>query len=311
MWRKLCGSVLAAAVLVTSGSDSGSGTRVQALTLAPSVWNAPWVVQIKLTSLTDGRRKWCTGIALTRHWIATAGHCLAGRSNATHSVEIIRTLINPGRTTQLVVTRSEYNGTASYYNHPDYLDFFGVLDRGNDFGVIKLHGAGMATVTPAYIYDGYYLDIGYAGPLTFHGFGAGSAPTGTASCDTAVANAYAEVPGSIGVLRSAPFLTQFLVGNYGTGFVYQLPLAIRAEIEASTPCDGDSGGPYGIPSTAGSLVLALASGPGNWQHPFTSDGYATMVRPKLDWVMATSRAKGLPITCPVMEVGGHVVRRCQ
>ena len=63
MWRKLCGSVLAAAVIVTSGSDARSGTRVQALTQAPNVWNAPWVVQIKLTSLTGASFDACADIA--------------------------------------------------------------------------------------------------------------------------------------------------------------------------------------------------------------------------------------------------------
>ena len=127
--RTLPALLLAALLLPGLVPDSA-----KAVTTAPRSTQMPW--SVRLTFYTpSGAEGVCSGVVLTKHWIVTAAHCLHGRAKSTDQVRV--DYGGSYRSTPLYA-----QGTASFYNHPDY-DEIGFLkgDWGDDIGLVRRTGS--------------------------------------------------------------------------------------------------------------------------------------------------------------------------
>lgn len=280
-----------AAIATAALALAGLGAAGIASTPAPAdaVTNAtptasnPATIRVDFFRISDGSHVgMCSGLSLTRHWVMTSAHCLKGRSVSTYQVRVSRANTSGGNDTVYA------QGAASFYNHPDYDEAFGTIDRGNDIGLVKLYGAGLSTFTPARIYDGVIRGDGWKGRhdrVAVHGYGrtnqAGSSACGPSSTSGTKRFGWITLSGST-----------FDAGTFGTGE----PLAVQGKEGTQKLCHGDSGGPWSMDGPAGPLAFALNSGPGARFHNLT-DPWATLIRPKLGWAQTTAAAKGVPFTC--------------
>jgi trypsin/VCBS repeat protein len=275
----------------------------KAVTTAPRTTEMPWAV--RLTFYTpSGMDAVCSGVVLTKHWIVTAAHCLHGRAKSTDQVRV--DYGGSYRSTPLYA-----QGTASFYNHPDY-DEIGFLkgDWGDDIGLVRLYGDGIFPELRAKVWDG---DTNWKdGAKIFYaaGYGLGSDPGASDDCDD----------GQLGLKRLGRFK---LTGNTDDNGIFGFgnPIAVEARSAGwygnNRLCPGDSGGPWAF-SVGGAqdgekFLFGLSGGTWKRSNPFLGGNYwAVLVRPKLFWITDVAAEKGVPIKCPRLDDLGsyYLYRQC-
>jgi hypothetical protein len=289
-------TLLAALVLV--GLAPG---RAAAVTSAPETPQMPWSVRLTFTK-ASGKQGICTGVALTQHWIVTAAHCLHGRAKSTDQVRV-----DYGGSPALTPLYSQ--GTASFYNNPDYDHaLFGFIqgDRGDDIGLVRLYGDGIFPELRAKIYNGDRDWKDGASIFFAAGYGLGSDPGRGVDCDD----------GELGPKRLGRFK---LTGNTDDNGIFGFgnPIAVEARSAGwggeNRICPGDSGSPWafsvGASETGEKFVFGLTGGTWNRSMPTLGGNYwAALLRPKLKWITDTTAAKGVPITCPSFDDLGSSYR---
>jgi Trypsin/FG-GAP-like repeat len=291
-------AVLLAALLLP-GLVPGSA---KAVTTAPQTTEMPWSVRLTFYK-PSGANTVCSGVALTQHWIVTAAHCLHGRAKSTDQVRV-----DYGGSYSSTPLYAQ--GTASFYNHPDYdhtqLGFI-KGDRGDDLGLVRLYGDGIFPELRAKIWDGHTNWKDGAKIFFAAGYGYGSDPGASEDCDD----------GRLGLKRLGRFK---LTGNTDDNGILGLgnPIAVEARsIGKNRICPGDSGSPWafsvGAAENGEKFVFALTGGTWNRSNPFLGGNYwAALIRPKLFWITDIAAEKGVPINCPRLDDLGsyHLYRQC-
>lgn len=266
------------------------------VTNAPQSTEMPWSVRLDFAPVGGSVNYRCTGSALTAHWIVTAAHCLRGRS--VHNSEVA--VFNVSATGALQLAYAQ--GRASYYNHPDYggtSDERIIGDRADDLGLIRLYGAGMSPEQNAPLYSGKQKPWEYDGTsladIYVAGYGLGSGPGETQDCDNAASD---------GVKRLG---TIALTGDHDDdGFFGTGPtIAVQASNKYGNQiCDGDSGAAWAVSRAGRYLVFGIHSG-SRTSTSWTSKKWAAVVEPKFNWILKTTRDKGLPIECSETIIRDH------
>ena len=266
------------------------------ITNAPQTTEMPWSVRIDFSAIGGTSGSTCTGSALTAHWIITAAHCLRGKSVGNTEVAIL--YVDSGGVQRVAYAR----GRASYYNHPDYggtSDERIIGDRGDDIGLIRLYGAGLSPEQNAPIYSGKQKPWNLSGKpeadVFVAGYGKNSGVGGTESCSSAAND---------GIKRLGKFA---LTGDtdddgfFGTGPA----IAIQASNKYGHQiCDGDSGAAWAVLRWGRYLVLGVHSG-SRTSTSWTDKKWAAVVDQKFNWIVKTTRDKGLPIVCGETIIRDH------
>lgn len=246
--------------------------QAAAVTVAPTTAEAPWAVQI-----VDGTA--CTAEALTRHVLLTAAHCLFGKPEFGGNRQVFFT--DPQTRNHSIV----YSGNATYVLDPDYIHESS--DRVHDFAMVLLEGDGVSLPSYARIYDDARQPWApnFSGSRQFEvaGFGLGSNPDATSG-------ACPEQSSLIKRLGKDFALTgqNIDVGGF--------PVKVSGRFTAKQElCDGDSGAPWML--RRGNTLLQFAVHSGSRGRRGSAQKAATLVRDKLDWVIAQSFFRGKQIEC--------------
>ncbi len=151
----------------------------------------------------------------------------------------------------------------------------------------------------AQIYSGKQKAWHYVGTeradIYVAGYGWGTAPGGSQSCDDA---------SNDGTKRLGKFA---LTGDrdddgfFGTGPVIALQVSNKY---GNQLCDGDSGGPWSLLRAGRHLLFGVHSG-SRTSTSWSAKKWAAIVAPKFDWIIKTTRDKGLPIECSETVIRDH------
>jgi hypothetical protein len=230
-------------------------------------------------------------VVISKHWLLTAGHCVREAVAKYGIYSSNRLTIRTGAygPTGTVVYS---NGAASFYMHPDYDRSDG--DFGDDLALIQLYGSGMGSYTRAFIMgetnQNYFLP-GKLGLPRVAGYGRGTAPGGGEACPA----------GGGGWKRSGVFVPLLnRLYKWGTPTAWSPGSPFMREIilkpSGSRACKGDSGGPVYFNYDGSDKVAGIHSG--SKYFPYFVDSYrGPSIRRKLQWIIDTSIAKSLPLTC--------------
>jgi Trypsin len=288
----------------------GPAHPASAITGAPVTTLAPWAVGLEFRPIRPGpnaETHRCTGTTLSQHWILTAAHCLAGKSNESHEAVVYAD--------EYEDFRLMYQGKASFYNHPDYdggtYVGLGRADRGDDLGLVRLYGDGLVPDFRAKIENGPKVadpDRWKDGASIFFvsGFGKGTDVGAADDCDGAPS----------GVKRIGRFK---LTGNTDDNGTFGLgnPIAVEADRIGHTACQGDSGAPWSFADGANPAnemrVFAVHSGDGLFSNPLLGgDEWGALVPARLAWMIDKSADKQAPLNCASNRERGEYgsYRRC-
>lgn len=265
--------------------ESDVDVQEAALTQAPATSEAPWSVRI--TGDTD-----CTAEALTPHWLLTAAHCLHGKDEVAAG-RLVRA-VNPATGTTSVV----YDGRARYILYPDYVHDDPV--RVHDIALVQLlDGNGLSLPSYARIFHDAREPwvAGFTGSRRFEvaGFGLGTDPGGSSECDD----------GAIGTKRLGTELELTGTSTFADG----APAKVAGKyVGVQQLCDGDSGSPWMLRRGGTLMQFAIHSGD---RGKLNGNKAATLVGPKLDWVMAHTFFRGRPVECFDDTRGGFRFLSCQ
>jgi Trypsin len=286
---RAAGPLIAYAVLsacaMAHESDADIAAQEAAVTQAPATTEAPWAVRI-------GGDTDCTAEVLTPHWLLTAAHCLHGKPE-----------VSSGRTVRAVnpasgITSFIYSGSARYILYPDYVHDDPI--RVHDIALVQLlDGNGIIMPSYARIYrDGREpWAASFSGSRRFEvaGFGLGTDPGGSSTCED----------GMIGVKRLG---TEFeLTGQSHMADFAPAKVAARFT-GVQQLCDGDSGSPWLLRRGGTLMQFAIHSGS---RGKLNGDKAATLVGPKLDWILAHTFFRGRPVECREDTRDGFRFLSCQ
>ncbi len=246
---------------------------------------------------------WCTGLAITPHWVLTAAHCVdhfAQNVRIAGAVEVWST--NNSYDQVQIYGLGGNPSDAMIIRHPNFTP--NSNDRQDDVALIKLYGRGMTdgdTIDPfsARIYwsssepwksnyNGTDRDFHVAG----YGFGG---PAGDAStCDD-------EQDGQ--VKRLGRFELDPSISHFSSSYTAKAETPYDQDI-----CNGDSGAPY-LLNRSGWYSFAIHSGSG----PTPEEGgqeFGTLIRPKMSWIESTAAARGPALSCANYLWSGTTYRQC-
>jgi hypothetical protein len=278
-----CGVLSACAMAHEPEADIAA--QEAAITQAPATSEAPWAVRI-------GGDTDCTAEVLTPHWLLTAAHCLHGDPEVA-SGRTVRA-VNPATGTSSVL----YSGSARYILYPDYVHEDPI--RVHDIALVQLlDGNGLVMPSYARLYrDGREpWAASFSGSRRFEvtGFGLGTNPGGSSHCED----------GTLGTKRLG---TEFeLTGQSHIADYAPAKVAARF-IGAQQLCDGDSGSPWLLRRGGTLMQFAIHSGS---RGKLNGDKAATLVGPKLDWILAHTFFRGRPIECREDTRDGFRFLSCQ
>lgn len=230
----------------------------------------------------------CTGVILSEHWILTAAHCLddaiADEGTYANDRLVVRYQSWNSGFPVIAIYGTGTSGAASLYPHPSW-------SGGNaayDFGLVRLYASGISSPDKARIW--YDADNPWDSSdfLYIAGFGRGTFGTYVSSC----AQALNDGKGRWGDFE----FTGSQNSQYG-----------QATSIYSTPCAGDSGGPWWTFRGSYDLVTHIHS---SSSEVVGGIAQGSMIRPKWQWVIDTSVAKGIPLSCPTYSTGGYQYKRC-
>lgn len=266
------------------------------VTRAPETAEMPWSVRIIFNSENPAS---CTAIALSPRWLLTSGHCLRGRS--VHNTRVSVSGVDTNGQTRLIVPSSR----ANFYNHPDYGR---ESDRGDDIGLVRLEAPGLFPELSAIIYDDpaqpwlWRKDQEPFSAIVYvAGYGWGSDPDGDFDCDAKDNTSGQKRFGQL--VLSGDHDDD---GAFGTGPA----IAVQGRRDfGNNVCPGDSGSPWAF--RAGTEYAAFAVHSGNGQAlSWSSLEWATLIRPKLSWIMSKTAAIGPALNCEDAGIREFRAVRC-
>lgn len=267
------------------------------VTRAPETSEMPWSVRIIFNGENPAA---CTAIALSPRWLLTSGHCLRGRS--VHNTRVSVSAVEANGQARVIVPSSR----ANFYNHPDY----GRLsDRGDDIGLVRLEAPGLFPELSAALFDdpaepwSWNRNEAPFSPIVYvAGYGRGSGPDGEYDCD-----ADDNTSGTKRLGRLILSGDHDDDGAFGTGPA----IAVQGRRDlGNNICEGDSGSPWAFKS--GTEYAAFAVHSGNRQAlSWSSLEWATLIRPKLPWIISKTAAIGPALTCEDAGIREFRAVRCR
>jgi hypothetical protein len=217
----------------------------------------------------------CTGTAISSNYIITAAHCFGASSFFSVNIR-----------SGLGSETSAFWGTAQVVVHPNWVS--GAANRESwDIAVVRLFGSGLGSSFPrARIYAGPETPwTSKGGTFYVAGYGRGSDPGGSRDCSGA--------DGGGTWRRGGNFA--FLGAGQRSGSTW---LSVHGYSSLRTTCPGDSGAPYILPRNGVDFAFAVHSRSANVAKGTIR---ATMLQPKMDWILTTAANMGAPLTCPLVR----------
>jgi len=289
-----------AACVDTELDEAELGTDVAEISNAPST--AVNRDSIQLEFMYGGSYKGpCTGLALSRHWVVTAAHCVEQFPNGSlvsGALKLRATSSSDGSTYQIYGTGGGYN-SARFFRHPNWNG--SPTDKTDDIALIRLSGSGIVDSTYAYRGSVYWdnrepWDVGSSEWRYFFvaGYGVGSPDGSPVNCPS----------GGQYVKRLGMFDLDPSLGYYDGNLVAKARTSYQSDI-----CGGDSGAPYLLLRGGRYMSFAIHSG----NNPTAENGgyeFGTLIRPKMAWIESTATAQGVPLNCSNAVAGGYTYRSC-
>lgn len=261
-------TILAPLLAVLLGCGDPAGSSPPRLTD-----DVPWALRVELS----GRRA-CTGVALSDHWLVTAGHCIeeAIDDQVRVSSEIF------GDRTVL------YEGGAELILHPDYIDRDMPAHRWNDIGLVGLRPeTGRLQLEEHAVICGFgrAFRTVVSGAAPLYSVGYGTLPDlGSGTCS--------------GMLGSKKRYDGLAFRSWiGPPFADPLGVELRAREDAL--CGGDSGAPFMFDFEGTASAFAIFSG--ELFNDIVARG--PLLGPKIGWLESATGATNRPLTCPELEEG--------
>jgi hypothetical protein len=295
--------VALAACVDSEVDDDGLGTEAAEISNASST--AANRESIQLEFMYNGTYKGpCTGLALSRHWIVTAAHCVEQfpmGSRIANAVKVRATSNSNGSTYQIYGIEPGY-GDARITRHPSWSG--GDTDKADDIALIRLYGSGLEDSTYSYRGNVYWdnrepwdADSSEWRYFFVAGYGRGSPSGSSISCATSG-------PGALYVKRLGMFDLDPSLGYYDGNLVAKVRTSYGSDI-----CGGDSGAPYLLLRGGRYMTFAIHSG----DSPTSEAGgyeFGALIRPKMAWIESTASAQGVPLVCSNAVAGGYTYRSC-
>ena len=278
-------SPLLACAVLSACAMAHEGAEVEAVgaavTHAPATVDTPWAVQIV----------GCTAEVLTRHWLLTAAHCLHGKPELAAGRTVFA--VNPATGDNVAI----FSGITRFILYPDYVHEDPI--RVHDIALVQLDGNGIEMPSYARIYrDGREpWAASFSGSRQFEvaGFGLGTDIGGSSNCEQGMA----------GTKRLG---TQFALTGQ-SHLADGAPAKVAGRFTgAQQLCDGDSGSPWMLRRGGTQMQFAIHSGT---RGSLNGDKAATLVGPKLDWIMAHTFFRGRPVECREDTRDGFRFVACQ
>jgi hypothetical protein len=243
----------------------------------------------------------CTGLALSRHWVITAAHCVEQFPMGVRvagALKLRATSSSDGTTYQIYGQSGGY-ADARFFRHPNWSG--GGTDKNDDLALIRLYGSGIMDSTYSYRGNVYWdnrepWDVGSNEFRFFFvaGYGYGSPDGSSVNCPS----------NGQYVKRLGMFDLDPSIGYYNGNLVAKARTSYQSDI-----CGGDSGAPYLL--LRGGRYMSFAVHSGN--SPTAENGgyeFGTLIRPKMAWIESTASAAGVPLVCSNAVAGGYTYRSC-
>lgn len=240
---------------------------------------------------------YCTGLAISPHWVLTAAHCTRDFTSGvrvTNALKVYST--NNSYDNVLIYGQTAAFADAMFIRHPSW-DGSGT-DKHDDVALIKLYGRGLD--------DGDTLDpfsarifwdsrepwkSSYSGDRDFNVAGYGYGPDSCTDSDSDL------------VKRLGRFQLDPSIPNYSTSYTAKAQTPYGQDI-----CPGDSGAPW-LLSRTGWYAFAIHSGEAPTQEVGGQE-FGTLIRPKMAWIESTAAARLPALHCANYVWAGWTYRQC-
>ena len=238
--------------------------------MARETTDAAWVTRV---DFEDGT--FCTAIAMSEHWLLTAGHCIRGVV-PNNEIEAEGKLVV--RAIHLDERKEIYKGPAHFILHPEYNESNRRSNRWYDIGLIALSGE-IEMDSYALFSDAEFAveQLSSETPAFAVGIGYETDPQ-TGRC-TKRAGSAKRYDGFLYRASSGPGLRD--------------AEAVKLDGREHALCHGDSGSPIMIEIDGSNHVFSVFSGATRDRQIF----HASLVGPKRGWIVASSERADLPLEC--------------
>jgi len=230
-----------------------------------------WIVRIRFDA-----GHYCTGFALSEHWLLTAGHCVK-QALPDEGVQVSEKIF--GETSIL------YEGTADLILHPDYDGKAAPTHRWNDVALLRLRDHSLEL-------EGYARlagldcscadDVQTQGNLYAVGYGLEPDP------DTGLCTE----------LLGSKKRYEGLVFHRVVGPLLEDPRLVELYGREDALCGGDSGAPLLFDRDGAPHAFAVFSGKAIMRDIF----YGSLIGPKIDWIGEATASTDKPLRC--VDFGG-------
>jgi hypothetical protein len=254
-----------------------------------------WAVRLEIDNGPGVGNSQCSGVVMTAHYVLTAAHCVyesivAFGTYEDNRIQIREQAWDATLTTPVVFPASGSGfGGARFYRHSSWVP--GIDTASNaayDIAVIKLDDDGIASAQRARFWSDARNPWDNYSTVTIAGFGRGS---------------YGYLPDCEG---TDPFEHKGLMGYFSWAGTKVTQYA-QATSNQSTPCLGDSGGPWWVQRGSYDLVTSVHSSSDEVINGLST---GSLIKPKWQWILDKAVQAGLPLSCTESTSSGYYFKRC-